>query len=105
MAAIVNHGDSATVANSLRAGKPTVVCPFFREDPFWGKVVWECGAGPEPIPVGSFTASRLASTVSKALSDFSIQENASKLGIRIRAEEGVLNAVETIKHYLAQHSI
>jgi sterol 3beta-glucosyltransferase len=100
MAAIVNHGDAATVAGSLRAGRPTVVCPFFRDEPFWGKVVWNCGVGPEPIPIGSFTATRLADAISKALSDTTIQERARHLGNQIRAEDGVQNAVAVIRQYL-----
>jgi sterol 3beta-glucosyltransferase len=34
VAAVVHHGSSATTARRLRVGKPTVICPFLRDQPF-----------------------------------------------------------------------
>ncbi|CAN0298857.1 unnamed protein product, partial [Phaeothamnion confervicola] len=39
MAAVVHHGGAGTVAAGLRAGKPTLVCPFFGDQFFWGNAV------------------------------------------------------------------
>src|SRR5690606_18098906 len=50
MAAVVHHGGAGTTAAGLRAGRPTVVCPFFGDQPFWGRRVHALGAGPESIP-------------------------------------------------------
>jgi len=36
MAAIVHHGGAGTTAAALRAGIPSVVVPFFGDQPFWG---------------------------------------------------------------------
>ena len=36
---VVHHGGAGTVASGLRAGCPTVVIPFFGDQPFWGKVI------------------------------------------------------------------
>jgi sterol 3beta-glucosyltransferase len=35
VAAVVHHGGAGTTAASLRAGQPTVICPFFGDQPFW----------------------------------------------------------------------
>src|SRR5690606_20447509 len=50
VAAVVHHGGAGTTAAGLRVGKPTVVCPFFGDQPFWGRRIFELGVGPEPIP-------------------------------------------------------
>jgi UDP:flavonoid glycosyltransferase YjiC (YdhE family) len=50
MAAVVHHGGAGTVAAGLRAGKPTLVCPFFGDQFFWGEVTHRAGVGPPPIP-------------------------------------------------------
>jgi sterol 3beta-glucosyltransferase len=45
----VHHGGAGTTAAGLLAGKPTIVCPFFGDQPFWGARVAALGVGPEPI--------------------------------------------------------
>ena len=41
-------------------GKPTVVVPFFGDQPFWGDIVFRAGAGPEPVPYKKMTEKILA---------------------------------------------
>jgi hypothetical protein len=38
---------AGTVAAGLRAGKPTLVCPFFGDQFFWGHYIWVRGLGPK----------------------------------------------------------
>ena len=47
VAAVVHHGGAGTTAAGLRAGRPTVICPFFGDQPFWGRRVHELGVGVE----------------------------------------------------------
>ena len=63
VAAVVHHGGAGTVAAGLRAGKPTLVCPFFGDQFFWGAMVARCGAGPPPVPVLQLTSAKLAQAV------------------------------------------
>ena len=35
VAAVVHHGGAGTTAAGLRAGKPTMICPFFGDQHFW----------------------------------------------------------------------
>ena len=100
MAAVVHHGGSGTTAAGLRAGMPTVIIPFFADQPFWGARVFELGAGPAPIPKKRLTLERLADAIRAATSDEVIRGRASALGERIRAEDGVRQAVEVLQHYL-----
>ena len=35
---VVHHGGAGTTAAGIALGKPTVVVPFFGDQPFWGQV-------------------------------------------------------------------
>ena len=100
MAAVVHHGGAGTTAAGLRAGKPTVICPFLGDQPFWGRVVHERGLGPRPIPQRRLTAPRLADAIRTAVTDGAMQDQAAALGARIRAEDGVGQAVGIIEKLL-----
>jgi sterol 3beta-glucosyltransferase len=96
VAAVVHHGGAGTTAAGLRAGKPSVICPFLGDQPFWGGIVQQLGVGPEPIPQRRLTADRLAEAIRMAVQDVAMQNRADELGKKIRAEDGVARAVEII---------
>jgi sterol 3beta-glucosyltransferase len=96
VAAVVHHGGAGTTAAGLRAGRPTVVCPFFGDQPFWGRRVHDLGAGPAPIPQTTLTAPRLAQALRTTM-DPSVQTRAAEIGEKIRRETGVANAVAVIE--------
>lgn len=100
VAAVVHHGGAGTTAAGLRAGKPTVVVPFFGDQSFWGRRVFALGAGPEPIPQKKLTAEGLAAAIRSAVGDATIQARAAELGAAIRAEDGVGNAVAFLEAQL-----
>jgi UDP:flavonoid glycosyltransferase YjiC (YdhE family) len=92
MAAVVHHGGAGTTAAGLRAGTPTVTCPFFGDQLFWGERVAALGAGPPPLPVGRLDAGTLAARLSAAVGDPVVRRRAALVGRRIRAEDGVGHA-------------
>ena len=96
-AAVVHHGGAGTTAAGLRVGKPTVICPFLGDQPFWGKVVHARGVGPEPIPQRRLTAGALADAIRTAVQDVAMQQRAAALAAQISAEDGVANAVAIIE--------
>ena len=93
MAACVHHGGAGSTAASLRAGKPTVICPFFGDQLFWGRRVEELGVGPAPIDKKQLTVEELAAAISTATSDLTIARRAKALGADIAAEDGVGRAI------------
>jgi len=97
---IVHHGGAGTTGSGLRAGKPTVICPFVGDQPFWGRRVAALGVGTEPIPQRKLTAEKLATAIQVAVSDVGMRQKAEALGEQIRAEDGVGNAVEYISSHL-----
>ena len=102
MAAVVHHGGAGTTASVLRAGRPSVIVPFFVDQPFWGRRVSELGAGTEPIPFKKLTAERLAASINIAVNSADIRKRATELGEKIQNENGVANAVEQVENLLSQ---
>ena len=84
---VVHHGGAGTTAAGITAGKPTVVVPFFGDQPFWGSMVARAGAGPEPIPHKELTGENLADAINFCLKPES-QERAQELAAKIAEEKG-----------------
>ena len=97
---VVHHGGAGTTGSGLRAGKPTVICPFVGDQPFWGGRVTALGVGPESIPQRKLTAEKLANAIQVAVSDETIRQRSDDLGKIIREEDGVVNAVMYITSHL-----
>ncbi len=100
MAAVVHHGGAGTTAAGLRAGVPTLITPFFGDQPFWGAQVAALGVGPQPIPRAKLSAARLAGAIQRTVSDQAMQTRAAQLGQQLRAEDGVARACATIIAHL-----
>ena len=99
VAAVVHHGGAGTTAAGLRAGVPSVIVPFFGDQPFWGWRVHELGAGPRWLPRQKLTAVSLAAAIRQAVGDETIRRRAADLGARIRAEDGVGQGVRWIEYF------
>ncbi len=97
MAAVVHHGGVGTTAAGLAAGVPSIVTPFFADQPFWGQRVYELGVGPKPIARRRLTADNLTEAIGRAVSDEEMRKRAASLGTSIRAENGVAQAVAIIE--------
>jgi UDP:flavonoid glycosyltransferase YjiC (YdhE family) len=101
-AAVVHHGGAGTTAAGLRAGVPSIVVPFFGDQPFWGHRIAQLGVGPTPIPRRKLTPENLANAILTAVADQPMRDRATALGSKIRAEDGVARAVEVIHSYWDQ---
>ena len=84
---VVHHGGAGTTAAGIQAGKPTIVVPFFGDQPFWGAMIQRAGAGPAPIPNKTLTAEKLAEAIKYCMLP-ETQERAHQLGESIREEKG-----------------
>lgn len=102
MSAVVHHGGAGSTAAGLRAGRPTVICPFFGDQPFWGSVVQGLGVGPPPISRKAFTVERLTDAIRTVTTKEAMQQSASKLGASIRSENGVAAAIAVLEAVAAR---
>lgn len=105
MSAVVHHGGAGTTATGLRAGKPTMICPFMGDQPFWGSRVQAVGVGPAPIKQKKLTAAGLAAAIDQMVNDGTMREKAAVLEEKIRAEDGIANALAFIEQLTPQYKM
>ena len=91
VSAVVHHGGAGTTAIGIAMGKPTVVVPFFGDQPFWGAMIFRAGAGPEPVPYKKMTAEILAESITKALGP-EIKTHVKEMSEKIANEHGAEDA-------------
>jgi sterol 3beta-glucosyltransferase len=96
VAAVVHHGGAGTTASALHAGVPSVVVPFFADQPFWAARVAALGVGTPPLPRKGLTAEELADAIRTATTDEAMLRRAGALATRLATEDGVATAVAAI---------
>ncbi|GGY18190.1 glycosyltransferase [Streptomyces djakartensis] len=95
-AAVVHHGGAGTTASALRAGRPSLVCPFFGDQPYWAARVRELGAGPAPLPARDLTVPALAQRLHELTRHPPYAEAARRLGHALAAENGTARACQVL---------
>lgn len=98
---VIHHGGAGTTAAGIALGKPTVVVPFFGDQPFWGQIIARAGAGPVPIPFKQMTPESLAESIKFTLRD-EVKVAVQEMACRIAEEDGVADAV---KHFGEQLNV
>ncbi|KAK6837332.1 hypothetical protein RU639_001540 [Aspergillus parasiticus] len=99
VAAVVHHGGAGTTACGLRNGCPTVIVPFFGDQPFWGNIVAASGAGPKPIPGHQLNALNLAEAIGSCLQPSALAA-AQQLAWKMKSELGTQAAVASFHRQL-----
>jgi sterol 3beta-glucosyltransferase len=79
---------------------PSVVVPFFYDQFFWAKRVFELGAGPKPIQRARLDADTLAQAIRVAVTDPDMRRRAGEVAAQIRAEDGVARAVAAFDRHM-----
>jgi sterol 3beta-glucosyltransferase len=92
----VHHGGAGTTAAALRAGIPSVLCPFMGDQPFWARRVSDLGAGVTAARGKALSAERLAAAIDAAGKD-AVRRSARGLAEKIAAENGLENAVAAVE--------
>ncbi|KAH7911918.1 glycosyltransferase family 1 protein [Hygrophoropsis aurantiaca] len=99
VSAVVHHGGAGTTAIGLRMGRPTVVVPFFGDQPFWGMMIHKGGAGPKPIPHKQLTIENLRDAIKFAISP-GAQRAAKSMAEKIKHEDGLDKGVNSFYKHL-----
>lgn len=92
--AVVHHGGAGTTSVGLLAACPTLVVPFFGDQPFWGSACHRAGVGPEPLGIDHLKTKRLVQAL-KFMQDPSVIQKAKEVSERMKLEDGVKVAVES----------
>lgn len=93
MDAITHHGGAGTTGASLRAGKPTIIKPFFGDQYFYGSRVEDLGVG---VYVRIMNEKKFGRALYLATHDERIIKKARFIGEQIRSENGVRTAIDAI---------
>jgi hypothetical protein len=101
VSAVVHHGGAGTTAAGLKCARPTMIVPFFGDQPFWGAMVSKAKAGAHDcIPYKKLTAERLAEGIKQCLTD-EAKKNVQEIADSIAKEgDGALNAVRSFHRSL-----
>jgi UDP:flavonoid glycosyltransferase YjiC (YdhE family) len=100
VSAVVHHGGAGTTAACLRAGVPSVVLPSFADQAFWGRRVTELGVAPATLSASRLSVRALSRAIRAAATSGAMRRRAAELGRRVRAEDGVGQAVAAIERRL-----
>jgi UDP:flavonoid glycosyltransferase YjiC (YdhE family) len=101
---VVHHGGAGTTAAGIAAGRPTVVVPFFGDQPFWGAMTARAGAGPFPIPYKDLNSDKLANSIKEALKPASL-ERAAELAKKVKSEDGTEGGAQSFHKQLKLESL
>jgi UDP:flavonoid glycosyltransferase YjiC (YdhE family) len=98
MSAAVHHGGAGTTAAAVRAGIPSVIVPFYGDQPFWARCLNRQGVAPPAVARKTMTADTLAFALEAVQSPAMIQK-AAALGSAVRAEDGIGEAVRCLAEW------
>jgi sterol 3beta-glucosyltransferase len=96
VAAAVHHGGAGTTAAAVRAGIPSVIVPFYGDQPFWARCLQREGVAPPALDRKTLSSETLASAIQSTLQD-SVLRSAAALCERVRAEDGVGAALRCLR--------
>lgn len=101
--AVVHHGGAGTTSAALHAGRPTFVVPQSVDQPYWGRRVYELGCGPKPVRRRKLTAEILQEALTDLDTNSFYRANAEAIAEKLKAENGVNNAIEVIERVMQAH--
>ena len=94
----VHHGGAGTTAATVRAGIPSVIVPFYGDQPFWARCLQRAGVAPPALDRKGLSVDALAGAL-KAAQQPGMKQRAIDLGNAVRAEDGVGEAMRCLNHW------
>jgi sterol 3beta-glucosyltransferase len=91
------HGGAGTLAAMLRHNLPVIIVSFYTDQPTWGKIAERMKLGVH-IPVKKLNAKKMITAI-KTVQTETIKQSVLKMGVALRNEHGLENAVAEIEKY------
>eukprot|EP01026_Neomeris_dumetosa_P033361 TRINITY_DN26605_c0_g1_i2.p1 TRINITY_DN26605_c0_g1~~TRINITY_DN26605_c0_g1_i2.p1 ORF type:complete len:309 (-),score=36.87 TRINITY_DN26605_c0_g1_i2:267-1193(-) len=101
---VIHHGGAGTTAAGLVTGCPTLVVPFFGDQPFWGQRIQKAGVGPPPCPISRLNTDVLVQAF-EMFADSKVKMSAQTIAESIRREDGVSGAVWSFHRNLPEYLV
>lgn len=101
VSAVVHHGGAGTTGAAAAAGRAQVVCPVGTDQPFWAERLRRLGVSAAAPPLHALSRPALERALGEVLGDRALRERASRLGARIRAEDGLGRAVSLLEQIVS----
>jgi UDP:flavonoid glycosyltransferase YjiC (YdhE family) len=98
VSAAVHHGGAGTTAAAVRAGIPSVIVPFYGDQPFWARCLHRAGVAPPALDRKVLSVDALAAALIAAQQP-AMQQRACELGRTVRAEDGVAEAMRCLDEW------
>jgi UDP:flavonoid glycosyltransferase YjiC (YdhE family) len=95
VSAAVHHGGAGTTAAAVRAGIPSVIVPFYGDQPFWARCLHRKGVAPAALDRKVLSPDAMAGAL-KAAQHPAMKQRAFELGCAIRAEDGIGEALRCL---------
>jgi sterol 3beta-glucosyltransferase len=95
---VIHHGGAGTTHTTLESGTPSIICSTFADQPFWGERITDLNIG-RHIPFAALTKENLLQAIQE-LSHKSVRSRAAEIGKRIKAENGLDDALAWIEQRL-----
>jgi len=96
---IVHQSGIGTTGQALHAGRPMLIVPYGQDQPDNARRCVELGVG-ESLGIDDYTVSNALSRFERLLCDPSYAENARKVALQLRQEDGTKTACDVIESVL-----
>ncbi|TGO57465.1 hypothetical protein BCON_0065g00250 [Botryotinia convoluta] len=96
---VIHHGGAGTTACGLLNGRPTLIIPFFGDQPFWADMVAAAGAGPRPIHYKALDSAKLTAAI-RICQAPETGRAAALIATRMKDERGVKEAANSFHRNL-----
>ena len=99
----MHHGGAGTTQTGLEAGRPTFAVPQFFDQPYWGKLIYELGCGPQPVRLKKLTPQILATALDDLSNTPAYAHAAEAVAEKMKLEDGTNRAVDVIEETIADY--
>jgi sterol 3beta-glucosyltransferase len=95
---VIHHGGAGTTHTTLESGTPSVICSTYADQPFWGERITDLKIG-RHIPFPKLTTENMIQAIQELQHD-DVKARAAEIGKRMKAENGLQNALAWIEKQL-----